>query len=40
MNAPSNRMFSTVPGTKKHLLYVLEDKLRYIKHFKNGFEQK
>ena len=38
MSVPSNRMFSTLLGTKEHLLYMIEDTLKYIKKFKSLFE--
>lgn len=38
MSVPSNRMFSTPLGTKEHILYMIEDTLKYIEHFKSLFE--
>ena len=38
MSVPSNRMFSTLLGTKEHILYMIEDTLKYIEHFRSLFE--
>ena len=38
MRVPSNRMFSTLLGTKEHILYMIEDTLKYIEHFRSLFE--
>lgn len=34
VSVPSDRMFSTVPGTNKQLLYVLKDKLGLLKYLR------